>query len=165
MRSTGSPRPVYKPHSVQRYAGGSRHKHLDGHLSRPGVSAWLVQPTRGSEETGSLLTDANAPKGVSHDGLASAWPCSGWGLPGRAHCWTRRWSLTPPFHPDRFRNRRFVSVARSGRLPHPGSYPASRPVECGLSSISSDSRGYLSKLRPSDQPGNLIILFKTQKVN
>ncbi len=29
----------------------------------------------------------------------SAWPCSRWGLPGRAGQPARRWSLTPPFHP------------------------------------------------------------------
>ncbi len=33
-------------------------------------------------------------------GIAPAWPCSRWGLPGRRHCCRRRWSLTPPFHPD-----------------------------------------------------------------
>ncbi len=30
--------------------------------------------------------------------------------------------------------RRYVSVARSGRLPRPGGYPAKCSVECGLSS-------------------------------
>ncbi len=30
---------------------------------------------------------------------------------------------------------RLFSVARSVRLPRPGSYPAHRPMECGLSSM------------------------------
>jgi hypothetical protein len=43
---------------------------------------------------------------------------------------------------------RYVSVARSDRLPRPGNYPAHCPMECGLSSIvflprSSGSPGYL----------------------
>jgi len=33
--------------------------------------------------------------------FAPAWPCSRWGLPGHRPCSRRRWSLTPPFHPDR----------------------------------------------------------------
>jgi len=73
-----------------------------------------------------------------------AWPCSRWGLPGRGHCCPRRWSLTPPFHPYSRRSG-ILSVARSGRLLRPGSYPASCSVECGLSSPS----------RGRDHPANL----------
>ena len=36
----------------------------------------------------------------SADDFVPAWPCSRRGLPGRMHCCIRRWSLTPPFHPD-----------------------------------------------------------------
>jgi len=47
-----------------------------------------------------------------------AWP---------AHCWDRRWSLTPPFHPcSSLRAERFISVALSAGLPArvlPGTLP------------------------------------------
>jgi hypothetical protein len=43
--------------------------------------------------------------------------------------------------------RRYVSVARSGRLPHPGCYPASCSMECGLSSA--------SQMRNRDHPTSL----------
>jgi len=48
--------------------------------------------------------------------------------------------------------RRYVSVALSGRLPHPGSYPAECSLECGLSST-------LSSRAATIQPtcGKLII--------
>ena len=65
--------------------------------------------------------------------LVPAWPCSWQGLPGRSHCWLRRWSLTPPFHPY-WHCQRYVSVAQSGRFPRPGCYPTPCSVECGLSS-------------------------------
>ena len=61
-----------------------------------------------------------------------AWP---------SHYWERRWALNPPFHPCLLRtirrlalHRRYVSVARSGKSPRPGGYPAPRHLECGLSS-------------------------------
>ena len=51
----------------------------------------------------------------STDEIAPAWPCSRRGLPGRTHCCTRRWSLTPPFHHHELfpcgKNWLFVSVA------------------------------------------------------
>ena len=53
--------------------------------------------------------------------VAPAWPCSQWGLPGRAHCWTRRWSLTPPFHPHRSLTRAAVVFCGPVRgFPRPG---------------------------------------------
>ena len=42
------------------------------------------------------------------------------------HLFTLTWTIKV--------HRRYVSVARSGRLPRPGNYPAPCPVECGLSS-------------------------------
>ena len=56
----------------------------------PRVAAGLMQPTRSSRGTSSPSPAC---------GLAPARPCSRWGLPGRSHCWPRRWSLAPPFHP------------------------------------------------------------------
>jgi hypothetical protein len=46
---------------------------------------------------------------------------------------------------------RYVSVARSVRLPRPGSSPAPRPVECRLSSETAALGGKLQ--RPSSRPG------------
>jgi hypothetical protein len=53
-------------------------------------------------------------------GIAPAWPCSRRRLPGRRHCCRRRWSLTPPFHPDPACAGRSFSVARALGLPRPG---------------------------------------------
>jgi hypothetical protein len=57
---------------------------------------------------------------------------------------------------------RSVSVARSGRLPRPGSYPAPCPMECGLSSIvflprSSGRPGYLHHTIVFHQPSHRVI--------
>ena len=53
--------------------------------------------------------------------VAPAWPCSRWGLPGRDHCWARRWSLTPPFHPHPSLTRRAVVFCGPVRgFPRPG---------------------------------------------
>ena len=63
-----TPRLTCKPHSVLPEGMGD-------HLSRRGVTDALVQPTRNSTETSHL------PPAVA--GFVPAWPCSGWGLPGR----------------------------------------------------------------------------------
>ena len=102
----------------------------------------LVQPTR------SYRPKAGRRAASLHlHGFAPAWPCSCWGLPGRLHCWRRRWSLAPPFHPYRQR-RRYVSVALCGGLPHPGGCPAACSTECGLSSTRFPGP------RSPDQPGD-----------
>jgi hypothetical protein len=56
--------------------------------------------------------------------------------------------------------RRYVSVARYGRLPRPGSYPAKCSVECGLSST-------LACRAATTQPtcGDLIIIPIICEVN
>ena len=85
-----------------------------------------------------------------------AWPCSRWGLPGRGITTVAGGLLHHRFTlasvgtaqctaPTR---RRYVSVARSGRLLHPGCYPASRSTECGLSSTRpKPSRDHPTSLR------------------
>jgi hypothetical protein len=103
------PRPVYKPHSVQRSSRGR----LGDHLSGPYVSIRLKRPTRD-------LRGEPPPAHTKVD-IIPAWPCSWRGLPGRPHYCGRRWSFTPPFHPYldcAAAHGRFVSVARSGRLSH-----------------------------------------------
>jgi len=52
--------------------------------------------------------------------------------------------------------RRYVSVARSGRLLHPGGYPASCSMECGLSSTQRKAGP-----RSSDRPEDLYHTLKT----
>ncbi len=66
--------------------------------------------------------------------VAPAWPCSRRGLPGRSHCWPRRWSLTPPFHPDPGLRRGGLFLWPCPRVAPPGDCPAPCPVERGLSS-------------------------------
>ncbi len=90
--------------------------------------------------------------------FAPAWPCSRRGLPGRDGYPSRRWALTPPFHPcPRRRVRvgrwRFVSVALSEGLPPPGGYPAPCPMECGLSSTAIGCRDH-----PADPGSSMLIL-------
>lgn len=102
-------------------------------------------------------------------GFASAWPCSRWGLPGRRHCCRRRWSLTPPFHPDRLERRSSLrsSVQPGGlflwpcpRVSPPGSCPASCSVERGLSS------GSVRRPRSPDRPSHqFMIPFTNPNVN
>lgn len=127
-KGKGDPRLVYKPHSVQHegpvYA---RKLHpspscLGDHLSWPGISPWLVQPTRNSNAAGSRLFLL---------GLAPDGGCLAAGIAARAgellpHLFTLTCALAS--------HRQLFSVAHSGRLPRPGSYPASCPLECGLSS-------------------------------
>jgi hypothetical protein len=69
-----------------------------------------MQPTRGFKGTSSTL-----PKLAS----TPAWPCSRWGLPGRVYYCTRRWSLTPPFHPHT-KNRAVLFCGPFRGLPRPG---------------------------------------------
>jgi hypothetical protein len=89
------------------------------HLSRPGVSARLVQPTRNS---GVHIVNAEETSNFLPCGVVPAWPCSRWGLPGRGCCQSRRWSLTPPFHPGHL-----VPTGARGCLflwPDPAGFPA-----------------------------------------
>ena len=79
-----APKPADKPGSVPRQRRGG------DHLSGAAVARRLSRPTRGFDGTG-----RPAP---AEAGLAPAWPCSRWGLPGRPCHHGRRWSLTPPFH-------------------------------------------------------------------
>jgi hypothetical protein len=97
-------RPACKPRSVRQPIGAAAIIYL-GHALPHGSSS-LPDAQSGRA--------AHCPKG-----FASAWPCSRWGLPGRWHRCQRRWSLTPPFHPDRNRNRvrRLFSVAHPRDLP------------------------------------------------
>ena len=80
------------------------------HLSSPAVTRRLLRPTWGTESE-QPSTQRSAP----------VWPCSRWGLPGRAGCPVRRWSLTPPFHPYRpDQDGGSFSVALSVGLPRLG---------------------------------------------
>ena len=101
--------------------------HLCGHLSGPAISRRLGAANPGLRRNEPLLVPA--------------WPCSWRGLPVHGHCCPCRWSLTPPFHPylrlhclqqaaTNRSVRRYVSVARSGRFPRPGSFPGA--MLCGV---------------------------------
>ena len=131
-----------KPRSVQcglRFTGdpSSRLPHLGDHLSRlrrcrlaraayPGLNGW-------------------AP-------IAPAWPCSGWGLPGRRHCCRRRWSLTPPFHPDPSLRWGGCFLWPCPQVSLTGSCPAPCPMERGLSSSGrpQSTWGLAARGRPAD---------------
>ncbi len=88
-------------------------------------------------------------------GIAPAWPCSRWGLPGRQHCCRRRWSLTPPFHPDPGRARGGRFLWPCPRVSPPGCYPAPCSAERGLSSGAASARD-----RPADRQAVFIITVR-----
>ena len=92
----------------------------ENHSSRAQVTLRLEQPTR---ELGRAV--------LNHSPI---WSCSGWGLPGRPCYQERRCALTAPFH-------RYSTIVKQSpfcctclRVTSTGCYPASCPVEPGLSS-------------------------------
>src|SRR5680860_98991 len=85
---------------------------------------------------------------------APTWPCSGRGMPGRRRRRRRRCALTAPFQPHRYRGLcrgpwRSAFCCTVPRVTAPGSYPASCPVESGLSSAPCATR------TPPRPPGRL----------
>lgn len=72
---------------------------MGSHSSRPGLAAWLKQPTRAAlgrdpwRET--RLPDIRREAPIRS--------CSGWGLPCRGRCRRARCALAAPFHPCRTR--------------------------------------------------------------
>jgi len=104
---------VYKPHSVPTKMGGD-------HLSRPDITARLMQSTRKLNGASHSARLQRIQMYGLHTSLP-AWPCSWWGLPSQRRyrrCW---WSLTPPFHPRRTDTCPAIhlSVALSVGLPRP----------------------------------------------
>ncbi len=103
-------------------ADGSPHLRGD-HLSRRTVTRSLQQPTR---RLPACEAKPHAPEGTGRApprAFPSAWPCSRWGLPGRAGYPARRWSLTPPFHPYGHGGRPWFAVCLCGPVrgsPRPG---------------------------------------------
>jgi hypothetical protein len=106
--------------------------------------------------TGPLEEGGDEQPPAHQASLVPAWPCSWWGLPGRAHCWARRWSLKPPFHPYR---RLRKNRSRSGGLflwPDPAGYPAPGITRHhALGSADFPRR----RVRRRDRPANLSIRF------
>ena len=130
-------RPIDKPHSVLARVS------TNGRSGEGRSSLWAgcCQPARA------------AYPGFKRNGqfLIPAWPCSRRGLPGRriaadAGGLLRHHFTLTNLTAAKLQGGRFVSVARSRKLPRPGISPAPRPVECGLSSI------LHARPRPSDRP-------------
>ena len=118
------PRLIDKPLSVTRRVCRS---------TTPGMTVISLGRTLPSDscslpETHKKTSRFPPPEGEIGLCLALLQPGVAWPL----HYCRRRWSLTPPFHPYHFW--RTVSVARSGRFPRPGDYPAVCSMESGLSS-------------------------------
>ena len=91
----------------------------DRHSSRSAVARTLKQPTR---------------KAVAGPAAFPIWSCSERGMPSMPRHRGIWWSLTPPFHPYPTRGRAVCFLWRCPRVAPPGCYPASCPVEPGLSS-------------------------------
>lgn len=111
-----------------------RPTHLGDHLSGTAVACRLVQPTRNSNAAGrgSFLLGL-APDGgclaaaITGSAVVSYTERLRGNLPAKCYRFAHHFTLTG-------RSRRYVSVARPAGVPRPGCYPASCPVECGLSS-------------------------------
>ena len=146
---------------------------LGDHLSRGRVSAPLMQPTRDSgsiksQETSSFPCEiapcpclALLPVGVAWPSALLHTPVVSYTNPGQTVC-VKPLPLAP-FHPYQLRGakpRRFISVARSDRLPHPGGYPAPCSMECGLSSVL-EARTAITRATQGDS----IILLSLAIVN
>jgi len=91
----------------------------DSHSSRPGVAAWLKQPTR-------------ERRGPRH--RSPIWSCSGWGLPCRSVARLAVGSYPTVSPLPAFRLRRSALCCTFRRLAPPRRYLAPCPAEPGLSS-------------------------------
>lgn len=124
-------RSIYKPHSVR--SRGILLKaisqldgfNLDDHLSGPVVANRFVRSTRDSRETSSF--PSTMMRTLSLLDLAQNGGCLAAALLQTPVVSYTTFSPLPV-------SRQIVSVARSGRLPHPGCYPTFCSFECGLSS-------------------------------
>jgi hypothetical protein len=90
----------------------------------------------------------------SADDFVPAWPCSRRGLPGRVHCCIRRWSFTPPFHPDPDLADKAVCFLWpfSGRLAPNGGVPAPGAIRRRALWSADFPRSRLARPRSPDQP-------------
>jgi hypothetical protein len=113
-----------KPSSVTALLGG------DDHVSRIVVADDLERPTRESSEAGHLFSPI--------------WSCSGRGLPCHS-CRQERGELLPRLFTltATRRLRRYVFCGTFRGITPPGCYPASCPVELGLSSDPQEARDRL----------------------
>jgi hypothetical protein len=132
--------------------------HLGDHLSRRCVTAPLQQPTRDwlpSLSGSAFMETSNLPP--SADDFVPAWPCSRRGLPGRVYYYTRRWSFTPPFHPDpAFADRAVCFLwPFSGRLAPNGGVPAPGAIRRRALWSADFPRSRLARPRPPDQPDTI----------
>jgi hypothetical protein len=84
----------------------------------------------------SCLPESSLPEGVAARAAppSPTWHCSERGLPCQPGRPELRWALTPPFHPYRSYNRRYIFCCTFRRVAPPGRYPAFRSMESGLSS-------------------------------
>jgi hypothetical protein len=120
---------------------------MGGHLSGLPVTRQLKQPTRGLGVSAGKRAASHSSRKMNY---TPAWPCSGWGLPGRSiadcaggllhHHFTLAFGKVVCFCGP---SSRFTS----SEAPRSGSYPASCSLECGLSS--------LPKIRHRDRPASL----------
>src|SRR5690348_7260136 len=97
----------------------------DSHSSRPGVTAWLKQPTR-------------ERRGPRH--RSPIWSCSGWGLPCRSVARLAVGSYPTVSPLPAFRLRRSALCCTFRRLAPPRRYLAPCPTEPGLSSAFANER-------------------------
>ena len=133
--------PVCKPGSVP---GGLAAIPFGDHPSRRTVAGTFQRSTRRLGRA--ALERLRTPVPHECEPRASR-PCSGWGLPSRPGHPGRWWSLTPPFHPDRFALAREPAVCFLWHCPaaHAG-LPLTTTLPCG-------ARTFLG-VRPTIAPAN-----------
>jgi hypothetical protein len=121
----------------------SRFLSLDGHLSSSVITHAVQRSTR------RFLRD-----GPPQCACLTLLPVR---FASRRHYCPRWWSLTPPFHPRRWREAtgNILLCCTFCRVAPPGHSPVPCPMESGLSS---EIRHQVSSPRPPDQPECLIIL-------
>ncbi len=92
-------------------------RRMDEHLSRPSVTARLMQSTRGSGRANAAGLASSQFPCLTLLRMGVAWPPHCCGAGGLLH---RRFTLTGCWLQEQPAARRYVSVARSSRFPHLG---------------------------------------------
>ncbi len=117
--------------------------------------AWNAPPGRPSLWDGCCQPPQAAYPGFKRcePHLIPAWPCSGWGLPGRPRRRERRCALTAPFHP---RSLGEAELRPDCNLPLCCTVPSGHPAWLLASTLLCGARTFLSPDTPGrDRPANL----------
>jgi hypothetical protein len=126
----------------------SSHDGGDNHLSRPYIAAWLKRPTRtrpgqGLQSSARSIRNASVASSFIRALLRSPRSCSRWGLPGTKSplFLVVSYTTVPPLPVPLARPSAVHFCGTFLRLAPTGRYPASCPMEPGLSSRGREAAG------------------------